>query len=253
MLQQLISLNVFAFFLIFVRVGAAAMSFPGYSAGWVMPRIRLLLALSIAFIMTPIMMDQLPPMPSSTPVLVFLIISEAIIGLLFGLIGRVFIGSLQVAGTLIALMSSLSNAMVQDPVAEQQSSVISGFLMTTGLVLVFVTDLHHLMIVALVDSYTLFKPGGVLPVGDIANFMGRKVSDSFALGLQMSSPFIITSMIYYIGLGLLGRLMPALQVFFFGIPIQISMQIWVLTITVTGILLVFIQHFREGFGTFMIN
>ena len=48
---------------------------------------------------------------------------------------------------------------MQDPVADQQSSTIAGFFTALGLVLIFVTDLHHLMLRAIVDSYGLFDAG----------------------------------------------------------------------------------------------
>ena len=57
-----------------------------------------------------------------------------------------------------------------------------------------------------------------MPFGDFADALGRQVADSFALGLQMSAPFVVIGLTYYIGLGLLGRLMPQLPVFFFGLP-----------------------------------
>ena len=53
-----------------------------------------------------------------------------------------------------------------------------------------------------------------------------------------------------IGLGLLGRLMPTLQVFFFGLPFQIGVQIWILAISVSGILVVFLRSFEEGYRGF---
>ena len=146
----------------------------------------------------------------------------------------------------------MANALIQDPIAEQQSSTIAGFLLTTGVVLVFVVDLHHVMIMAIADSYTLFEPGRALPMEDITFVMARKVADSFALGLKLASPFVIVGLTYYIGLGLLGRLMPQLQVFFFGLPFQIGLQIWVLTVTVSGILVVFLRNFEEGYQDFIL-
>lgn len=247
MLQDLLNLNVFAFFLILARISAGLMVLPGYSAGWVSPRIRLMLAFGTTFILTPVLMDSLPVIPNNSPDLIILIIGEVIIGLMFGFIGRILMGALQTAGTIIAMVSSLANAMVQDPIAQQQSSVLAGMLIGTGLVLLFVTNMHHLMLVALIDSYSLFKPGVSLPVGDFANMMARKVADSFALGLQLAAPFVITAMIYYIGLGVLGRLMPQLQVFFVGMPLQISLQFWVLVVTISGIMIVFMRHFEDSF------
>ena len=138
----------------------------------------------------------------------------------------------------------MANALIQDPIAEQQSSTISGFLLTIGVVLIFVTDMHHLMLRALLETYAMFEPGQPLPFGDFADTMGRQVADSFALGLQMAAPFVVIGLTYYIGLGLLGRLMPQLPVFFFGLPLQITLQLFVFTITLSGIMIAFIQTFE---------
>ena len=90
-------------------------------------------------------------------------------------------------------------------------------------------------------------------IEDMSHFMARKVSDSFALALQMSAPFIVVALTYYIGLGLLGRLMPQLQVFFFGMPFQLAAMLWVLAITSSGILMVFISNFQEVYTSFTLE
>jgi flagellar biosynthetic protein FliR len=181
-----------------------------------------------------------------------LLTGEILIGAFFGTFGRILISTLQTAGTVIAYVSSMANALIQDQIAEQQSSTVAGFLLTMGVVLVFVTDLHHLMIMGIVDSYTLLEPGRALPMGDITHVLARRVADSFALGLKLAAPFVIVGLTYYIGLGLLGRLMPQLQVFFFGLPFQIGVQIWVLAISVTGIMTVFLRNFEEGYRGFIL-
>ena len=123
---------------------------------------------------------------------------------------------------------------MQDPVADQQSSTIAGFFTALGLVLIFVTDLHHLMLRAIVDSYDLFAPGAPPPLDDFCGFIARTVADSFGLGVQLAAPFLIVSLVYNVGLGLLGRLMPQLPVFFFGLPLQVGLQMWVMMLTVSG-------------------
>ena len=119
------------------------------------------------------------------------------------------------------------------------------------MVLIFVTDLHHLMIRTVVESYELFQPGKVLLMGDFTELLARRVADSFALGVQLAAPAIVLGLTYYIGLGLLGRLMPQLPVFFFGLPMQISMQLWVLTVSLSGMLMIFLERFRLAAGTFL--
>ena len=63
---------------------------------------------------------------------------------------------------------------------------------------------------------------------------------------------MIVGLTYYIGLGFLGRLMPQLQVFFSGLPLQIGIQIWVLAVAVTGVMMAFMQNFEEAYGNFIL-
>lgn len=250
MLSDLLELNVFGFFLIFARVGSAIATMPGFSSSFVSPRFALAIGLGISFVVMPSLLQLLPVMPKSIAELALLLTGEILIGVFFGTIARTLMGTLQTAGTIIAYAASLANAMINDAVSEQQSSTISSFLMVTGVVLIFVTDMHHLMIITVIDSYSLFVPGEGLMIEDMAFFLTRKVGDSFALALQLSGPFLIVAMTYYIGLGLLGRLMPQLQVFFFGMPFQLAVQLWVLAITTSGIMMVFMEYFRDEFISF---
>ena len=252
MLQEIFALNVFGFFLIFARVGTAFMLLPGFSALYVSPRIRLLLALAVSFAVSPTLISGLPGLPATVPELAFLLGAEIVIGLFMGVIGRILIGALQTAGTVVAYVSSMANAFVQDPVAEQQSTVMAGFLGTLGVIMIFVTDAHHLMLRAVVDSYSLFAPGQPLPVDDFTEMVARQVAASFELGVQMAAPFVISGLTYYIGIGLLTRLMPQMPVFFVGLPIQITIQVTMVMLALSGIMLVFMTRFGEGYRAFLV-
>ncbi len=252
MLEEILSLNLFGFFLIFARLGTAMALMPGFSSGFVPNRMRLSIALALSFVLAPVLIPTLPVRPPTIAGMGILITGEVLIGAFFGTFARILVSALQTAGTIISYVSSMANALIQDPIAEQQSSTIAGFLLTTGVVLVFVVDLHHVMIMAIADSYTMFVPGRALPMEDISYMMARTVADSFALGLKLAAPFVIVGLTYYIGLGLLGRLMPQLQVFFFGLPFQIGLQIWVLAISVSGILVVFLRNFEDSYRGFIL-
>ena len=195
------------------------MLMPGFSASFVSARVRLLFALAISFVLTPVLAESLPGLPASVSGLFLLLAAETLIGAFLGGLTRILVSMLQTAGTVIAYVSSMANALIQDPIAEQQSSTIAGFLGNVGVLMLFVTDMHHLMLNALVDSYSLFQPGQPLVMGDFSEMMARRVADSFALGVQLAAPLVITGFTYYVGLGLLGRLMPTMPVFFVGLPI----------------------------------
>lgn len=250
MLEQLIGVNVFLLLLVFTRVGAALMWIPGIGTAAVPANVRLGIALLASLALVAPLAPSLPAMPEAPSQLAILLGGEALIGTLFGLVGRVLLAALQTAGTFIALFASIANAFVIDPVAEQQSSTVSGFLSLVGATLVVATDLHEVMLRALAGTYGLFVPGEPPPVGDLADLFARQVSASFLLGFQLSAPFLIAALIYNVGLGVLGRLMPMLQVFFFGLPAQITLQIWLMTAVASGMMLVFADRFRAAWGVF---
>ena len=77
------------------------------------------------------------------------------------------------------------------------------------------------------------------------------LADAFTLGLKIASPMLLTALVYYLSLGILGRLMPTLQVFFFGLPLQISMQIWVLMICFSSMMMVFLQAYSGAYTPFL--
>jgi hypothetical protein len=53
------------------------------------------------------------------------------------------------------------------------------------------TDMHHLVIAALNDSYTLFQPGELPTSGHAAALITQTVAGAFRIGVQLSAPFIV--------------------------------------------------------------
>ncbi len=251
MLEQFLEANIWALIVIMARVGTVFSLMPGFSAGYIPTRYRLAIALSVTFLLLPVLDAYVPPLPTSAAAMFLVLAGEVVVGAFLAAIGMFMISALQAAGTFIAYFSSMANALIQDPVANQQSSVISGFLSTAALVAIFVTDLHHVVIRAMVDSFSLFRPGQPIAFGDMSQTLAVTLSDAFTLGLKLASPLLLTALVYYLSLGILGRLMPTLQVFFFGLPFQISMQIWVLMICFSSMMMVFLQAYSGAYTPFL--
>lgn len=245
MLQDLLNLNLFAFFMIFVRVGTALAFMPGFAASYVNLRVRLHFALATALALTPLLAGRLPVVPTDASLMVLIIAAEALIGLFFAALMRGLMFAVVMAGTIMSFVSSFANALTQDAIAESQSSIISGFLNISAIVVVFVTDTHHLMLAAVVESYEWMAPGSPIMVGDMADLLARHIQDAALLGVRLAAPLIVVGMVYNILIGLLSRLMPALPVFFFGIPIQMMAQFAVLALAFSSIMLVFIRFYED--------
>jgi flagellar biosynthesis protein FliR len=246
MLNDILTTDAFSLGLVFARMGSTVMLLPGFSEAYVSPRIRLMFALALALVVTPVVSVYLPPMPASMLSAALLVGGEVVIGLFMGSLVRMLMSALHVAGVIIGFQASLSNATFFDPSNAQQGALIAAFLNIIGVLMVFVTDLHHLMLMAIADSYTLFKPGAPLPIGDFSQMLVSLLSETFALGLQLASPFIVVGTVFYAGLGLLGRLMPQVQVFFIAMSLQITLAFVVLAMTLSVSMFWFLGRFEEN-------
>ena len=245
MLDELISGDVFSLSLVFARVGSAIMLMPGFGETFVAPRIRLMIALATTVIVTPVVSQYLPPMPTEMLAATVLVVGEVVIGIFLGGITRLLISALHIAGVIIGFQTSLANATFFDPSNAQQGAVFAAFLNLLGIFVIFASDLHHLMLMGVADSYTLFRPGMTLPFGDFLETVIRLISESFALGMQLSAPFMAVAIIFYAGLGLLGRLMPQIQFFFIAVPLQIILSLAVMAMTLSAGMLWFLSHFQD--------
>jgi flagellar biosynthetic protein FliR len=136
--------------------------------------------------------------------------------------------------------------MVYDPVVEQQSAIVAGFMGSVATLLLFVTNMHHLLIEAMVESYMLFQPGIIPNFGDMTHMMARQISDTFFLGVQLSTPFIVVSLAYYMGLGVLTRLSPQIPIFFVAMPLQIILSTVILSLAIGGMMTVYLRNFRDS-------
>lgn len=249
--EQWLSLQAFSVFLVFARVGTALSAMPGFSEQYVPVRARLLLAAMISFLVTPILQSRLPSVPGTVPGLLLLLGGEIGIGLFVGLIARTTFNALQTAGTIISMQTGLSAAVAFNPTTAQEGALTASFLAAVALVVMFVSDVHHLMLRAIVDSYTLFPPGLAVPVGDFADTMTRLVGASFTLGLRIAAPFIVFGAVFFLGLGVLQRLMPQMQVFFVSQPAQILLGLLIFTGTLVAGVATFLGSFEDAMSIFI--
>ncbi len=251
MLEQFLTVGVFTFLLVFARIGSVLMLIPGIGDTNVTPRIRLTLALAVSAVIAPLVAGLLPPLPASPLTLLLLMGREIAIGLMVGVAIRLLLSALHVAGSIIAFQSSLSVAQFFDPAQGQQGAIIGSFLGLLGLVLIFVTGLHLMLLRAAVDSYTLMPPKADLPLADFARLGVDFVSKSFLLGVQMASPFIVYGLVYNIAQGLVQRLMPQIQLFFILMPLQIMMALFVFMVTVGASMVWFLDQFENSMALFL--
>ncbi|EYD73644.1 flagellar biosynthetic protein FliR [Limimaricola hongkongensis] len=206
--------------LVFARLGAALMFLPGFGEQAIPPRHRLLFALMLSAALAPLVPVEGAARIAPVPLLAMLAV-EITIGLWIGTTARILFSALSFAGYQLGMVAGLSNAFAPATGSFEGSTLLASVLMMAGVALIFVTELHHLMIRALVDSYVLFPPGQLM-LGDLAQQVVRAVAQSFYLGVSLAAPFYVLSLVLNLGMGLANRAMPSLPVFFVAAPILIA-------------------------------
>ena len=237
--------------LVFARVGSLAMLLPGVGESAVPPRVRLSFALVLSLAIYPIVRSSMPAVPATVGGMGGQLIIEILIGIALGSLIRLFLSTLAVVGEVYSLQTTLSFAQTANPLQAQPGTTIAAFLTLVGVALVFATDLHQLFIAAMVHSFTIFQPGRAVPIADFGQLEIRTVAQTFALGIQLSAPILVFSLIFNIAAGFVGRMMPQFQIFFVVTPLSVLLGLSIFAMSLGMVGLIWVDQFRSFLGQFI--
>ena len=146
---------------------------------------------------------------------------ESIIGFSFGLVTLIILNTFYLAGTLVDRNIGFAMVSVLSAQDESQLPVSANFYYIFAMMIFIITNVHHLLIKAIYDSYATM-PIGSNPFLKLIIFDYLEVLQySFVVGFQIAAPFILTVLIINILLGLLSKAMPGMNVFMIGMPLKI--------------------------------
>jgi flagellar biosynthetic protein FliR len=243
-------LEIYHAALIVLRVGALVMLLPAISDVVVPPRIRLAFALMLSLVLGAVAGPYLPPMPQTVGELGGQVFKELFIGLGLGALLNMMMSALAVAGEIMSIQTTLAFSQTANPNEAQPGASLTSFLSVTAVALLFATNLDHLFIGAIARSYQLFPPMKPPQINDAALVAVRAMSASFALGLQLSAPVVVFSLVFNIAAGLIGRLMPQFQIFFAATPLTVLLGLSVLMISLGMIGMVWLQRYQAYLAQF---
>lgn len=249
MYPDILAEDAYGFLLVFTRIGAVLMFIPALGSKAIPARFRLTMALALSFITFLIMQDRLPAMPTQYLQLGVIVVIEVTKGILIAMVARFMLAALHVAGTIIGFQGGLAAAQQFDPNQGQQGATLSAFFTFLGVMIIFIWNLHHVMIEAMISSYILLPAAAPIVWADFAEVIANTLAGAFQLGVQLASPFIVYALVYNISLGLVARLMPQLPVFFVGMPINLFIGLFLLSLLVSAMMMWFAQYFEDQYTT----
>lgn len=233
--------------LVFLRVAPITGLLPGLGEQSVPMRFKLLLALGFTAVVAPVIAPELAQAGRMQAPAAATILSETVIGLLIGIGLRLFLMTLQMAGSIAAQATSLAQILGNAGATPLPS--IGHLLELGGLALMMVLGLHLRVAELIVHSYGLFPVADWPRVADVSQWGVARIAHAFAFAFALAAPFILVSVLYNLTLGIINRAMPQLMVVFVGAPVISGLALLLLMLVAPGLLMVW----ARGFAVFISN
>ena len=245
-LDAFVSGVFFGYLLVFARFGSAMLFLPAFGETQIPTTSRLAFALVLSLALYPIIPTPDRPIQEPGPMLIALG-SEVTVGLWIGLTGRVLLSAMQFAGSQVGQVTGLANAFGPSLGSFEGATLMATFLLIGSVALIFLMDIHHIMLRAIIESYEILPPGPLM-LGDMARQMVKVGGHSLYIGTAIAAPFFVMGVILNLGMGLANRMMPQLPVFFVGAPLLIIVGFLIFAAAAPSMFEFFLADFVEWFG-----
>ncbi|WP_342627668.1 flagellar biosynthetic protein FliR [Nguyenibacter vanlangensis] len=207
------------------RVSAMVMTAPGLGETTSPMVVRAGIALATTVTILPVIQDRLVHVAGTAMRVPFMAVAiiagELLCGAFIGWLARLVATALGIAMQIISIFTGLSSVLQPDVELGASSTAISHMASFLVPVIVLSTGLYVFPLAAVAGSYTLFPPGHMPMVGDMAKSVTAATAQSFALAVQLAAPFVLIGTLWPAMLGVLNRLMPAIQVYAIAMPAQL--------------------------------
>jgi flagellar biosynthetic protein FliR len=211
--------------LVLTRITGLLATFPILGSEQMPLQLRAALGALLATVILPVIPGP-SVAPTGLPELAGLMASELAIGLLLGTVVAWVLEAIAFAGTLMDTQMGFSFVQFVDPATSQSTSVSGSMMMQMAALLVFITGLHHQLILALVDSYRVVPMGQGVPlqVTGLVALIGQLLAKGFQLAFPVLAVLFLVDLI----LGISGKFMPQLQLLQLSFPLKIALGMVIL-------------------------
>jgi flagellar biosynthetic protein FliR len=219
---------ILIFVVVLARVGGLVTFAPFWGNRIAPPRVRALLAMAMALVLTPSVERHLATPPADALGLGMVILGELVIGCSFGFAGRLVFSALDMAAHVLGFQLGLSLAGTIDPSTQAQTTALGTIAQMFGLMALLLSDGHHWLLSAAIGSYGSVAPGSFAVTRELALLMLRLSADALAVGVALAAPAIVVLLAVEVTLAIVGRAAPQLQVMILSFPIKFAAGLWLI-------------------------
>ncbi|MEE8484846.1 MAG: flagellar biosynthetic protein FliR [Nitrospinota bacterium] len=219
------------FLMVLVRMSALLMTMPVFGSGNIPTQARIgLIAVTSYIVFT---VTDLPPIDLTMSVFEFAVMltGELAIGLIIGFATQLIFTAVQVAGQMIGFQMGFAIVNVMDPATNSQVSITAQFQNIVALLIFLAINGHHWLIFSAAKSFSLIPVFGFTPQAGLMDMMLLLTKNVFITAVKLGAPIMATLLFLNVGLGLVARTVPQINVFIVGFPLQIGIGLFMLGAT----------------------
>lgn len=233
------------FFVVFVRTLALLVAIPLFDNRAVPMVFKAGLALAVSVLVLPLVAVKAVSAPGDMVPFGLRMFGEVMVGISIGFMVRLLFAAVQIAGQFMGFQMGFAVANVLDPQTSSQVSVIGMAFNVFAMLLFFALDAHHWFVRALVESFRLVPPLQMQLDAALCSRVAEMSGAMFGTALQIGAPVMVALLLTSVGLGLMAKVVPQMNVFIVAFPLQIGIGFLVM-----GLSLPFLAVFlREGFNS----
>lgn len=221
-LDSLVIAYIQLFTLILFRVLSVCMIAPIFGNQAMPMRLKVGFGVFFTIALTPIVVHMHAPVLHAWSALPLLIIQEMSVGFMIGLISSLLFAATSLSGQILGRHMGFGLARVIDPTFGQQISVVSQFENLVALMLFLAISGHHLLVLALCDSFELIPIGGVRCDSSIATEFIQVTGRIFPIAIKITAPAFVILILTTVVIGLVARTVPQMNVLIVGLPLKIG-------------------------------
>lgn len=223
------------FTLVLARTSGMIVGAPIFSTLGMPRRVRALLAVTMALVVTPVYLGASPPPMDCLAEYGRILANEVLLGLLLGVGVNVVLSGTQIAGQLVSQMSGLSLADVASPGFDENQSVFSQLFYLVTLAVFVAVGGHRILTAALLDTFAWAPPGHAVVGGSLTEVFMDIVTQSFALGVRAAAPLVIVLLLSTLLLGLITRTLPQINIIAVGFGLNSLLTLGLLSVTLGAV------------------
>jgi flagellar biosynthetic protein FliR len=239
------------FVLALARIGGLFLMAPIFASRTAPVRIRAALAFFIAIAMMPVLakMPEPPTAAMGGLVLAAMLAFETAIGFTIGLVAELTFGAVQMAGQLAGIQMGIGLSNLIDPQTQEHITSLAQWQNLLALLIFLSIDGHHILIRAVADSFTVLPLAGGLPSAAGFGMVIELAGGLFVIALKIAAPVLVLLLLVNAAMGVLAKLIPQLNVFIVGFPLNVAAGLFVLAMSQPFTVRLLMNSFGEVGGS----